>query len=145
MTRSRENKGSSSLRQRNAIKFFGTLFDSYKFHAQTNLFEHISTKHIIYNVMIDHLTGFLNKCVLAFKRDNHPKTSSSVKQKTQRPSALVFSVSRMTSFLVIIPYIPPWYLKLLFYTITWSKFSICNCSPIYPEFFGPGIIDQIWL
>ena len=40
--------------------------------------------------MINHLTGFLNKCVLAFKRD--------------KPLALVFSVSRMTSFSVIIPY-----------------------------------------
>ena len=40
--------------------------------------------------MINHLTGFLNKCMLAFKRD--------------KPSALVFSVSRMTSFSVIIPY-----------------------------------------
>ena len=45
--------------------------------------------------MINHLTGFLNKCVLAFKRDNHRETSS---------SALVNSVSRMTSFLVINPY-----------------------------------------
>ena len=51
----------------------------------TNLFEHISTKHIIANIMINHLTGFLNKCMLAFKRDNHLKTLSSVKQKTQRP------------------------------------------------------------
>ena len=33
-----------------------------------------------------HLTGFLNKCVLAFKRDNHLETSSSVKQKIPRPS-----------------------------------------------------------
>ena len=31
--------------------------------------------------MIHHLTGFLNKCVLAFKRDNHLETLSSVKQK----------------------------------------------------------------
>ena len=54
--------------------------------------------------MINHLTGSLNKCVLAFKRDNHLKTLSSVKQKTARPSALVFSVSRMTSFSVIISY-----------------------------------------
>ena len=55
--------------------------------------------------MINHLTGFLNKCRLAFKRDNHPEISSSVKQKTPRPSALVFSVSRMTSFSVTIPYV----------------------------------------
>ena len=27
--------------------------------------------------MINHLTGFLSKCVLAFKRDNHLETSSS--------------------------------------------------------------------
>ena len=32
--------------------------------------------------MVINLTGFLNKCVLAFKRDNHIETSSSVKQKT---------------------------------------------------------------
>ena len=55
--------------------------------------------------MINHLTGFLNKCVLAFKRDNHLETWSSVKQKTPPPAALVFPVSRMTSFSVIIPYI----------------------------------------
>ena len=54
--------------------------------------------------MINYLTGFINKCVLAFKRDNHLKTSSSVKQKTPLPLALVFSVSRMMSFSVIIPY-----------------------------------------
>ena len=54
--------------------------------------------------MIHYLTGFLNKCMLAFKRDNHLETLSSVKQKTLRPSALVFSVSGMTSFSVIIPY-----------------------------------------
>ena len=30
--------------------------------------------------MINHLTGFLNKCLLAFKRDNHLETSSSMKQ-----------------------------------------------------------------
>ena len=59
---------------------------------------------IIDNVMINHLTCFLNKCVLSFKRDNHLETLSSVKQKTPRPSALVFSVSRMTSFSMIIPY-----------------------------------------
>ena len=35
----------------------------------TYLFEHISTKHIIDNVMVNHLTGFLNRCVLVFKRD----------------------------------------------------------------------------
>ena len=55
--------------------------------------------------MINHLTDFLNKCVLAFKRDNHLETSSSVKQETQRHSALVFSVSRMASFSMITPYI----------------------------------------
>ena len=55
--------------------------------------------------MINHLTGFLNKCLLAIKRDNILKTSSSVKQKTPPPSALVFYVLRMTSFSVIIPYI----------------------------------------
>ena len=54
--------------------------------------------------MINHLTGFLNKCVLAFKRDNHLETLSSMKQKTLGPLALVFSVSRMTSFAVIIPF-----------------------------------------
>ena len=54
--------------------------------------------------MINHLTGFLNKCVLSFKRENHLETSSSVKQKTQWPLALVFSVSRMTSFSVVIPF-----------------------------------------
>ena len=70
----------------------------------TNLFEHLSTKHIIDNVMINHLTGFLNKCVLAFKTDNHLEKSSSMKQKTPRPSTLLFSVSRMLSFSVIIPY-----------------------------------------
>ena len=43
--------------------------------------------------MINHLTGFLNKCVLAFKRDKHLETSSSVKQKTLRSSALVFTVT----------------------------------------------------
>ena len=57
--------------------------------------------------MINHLTCFQNKCVLALKRDNHLETSSSVKQKTQRPSALVFSVLQMTSFSVIIPYRKP--------------------------------------
>ena len=31
--------------------------------------------------MINHLTCFLNKCLLAFNRDNHLGTSSSVKQK----------------------------------------------------------------
>ena len=31
--------------------------------------------------MINHLTGFLNKCVLAFKRDNLLETSSSVKKE----------------------------------------------------------------
>ena len=36
--------------------------------------------------MINHFAGFLNKCVLAFKRDKHPEASSSVKQKTPRPS-----------------------------------------------------------
>ena len=30
--------------------------------------------------MVNHFTVFLNKCVLAFKRDNHLETSSSVKQ-----------------------------------------------------------------
>ena len=59
----------------------------------TNSFEYISTKHIIDSVMMNHLTNFLNKCVLVFKRDNHLETSSSVKQKTPRPSAFVFSVS----------------------------------------------------
>ena len=54
--------------------------------------------------MINHLTGFLNKCVPAFKRDNHLETSSSVKQKTPRPSASVFYVSRITSLSVTIPY-----------------------------------------
>ena len=68
----------------------------------TNLFEHISTKHIINNVMINHLAVFLHKCVLAFKRDNHHETSPSVKQKTLQTLALVFSVSRTTSFSVII-------------------------------------------
>ena len=52
------------------------------------------------NVMITHL----NKRLLAFKRDKHLETSSSVKHKTQRPSALVSSVSRIMSFLVIILY-----------------------------------------
>ena len=32
--------------------------------------------------MINHLTGFLNKWVLVFKRDNHLETSSSVKLGT---------------------------------------------------------------
>ena len=82
MTRSRENKGSSSLKQMNAKYLFGTLLNSYKFHAQLI---YISTKHTIDDVMINHLTGFLNKCVLAFKRDNHHETSSFVKQKTPRP------------------------------------------------------------
>ena len=104
MTWSRENKGSSSLRQRNVEYFFGTLLNSYKFHAQLIHLNIISTKHIIYNIMINHLTGFLNKCVLACKRGNHLETASSVKQKTSRPLALVFSVSQMTSFSVIIPY-----------------------------------------
>ena len=45
----------------------------------------MSTKHIIDNVMINHLTGFLNKCVLAFKKDDQLETLSSVKQKTPRP------------------------------------------------------------
>ena len=54
--------------------------------------------------MVNHLTGFLNKCVLSFKRDNYLEPSPSVKQKTPRPLALVFSVSRMTSFSVIISY-----------------------------------------
>ena len=36
--------------------------------------------------MTYHLTGFLNKCVLAFKRDNHLEKSSSVKQKIPRPN-----------------------------------------------------------
>ena len=53
--------------------------------------------------MINHLTGVLNKCAQAFKRDNHLVTSSSVKQKAPRPSALVFSVSRMARLSVIIP------------------------------------------
>ena len=44
--------------------------------------------------MINHLTGFLNKCVLEFKRDNHLETLSSVKQKTQRPFGLdIFCVT----------------------------------------------------
>ena len=43
--------------------------------------------------MINHLTGLLNKCVLTFKRDDHFETSSSVKQKTPRPVAVVFSVT----------------------------------------------------
>ena len=50
------------------------------------------------------MTWILNKYAPAFKRDNDIETSLSVKQKTPRPSALVFSVSRMTSFLVIIHY-----------------------------------------
>ena len=75
MTRSRKNKGSSSLMQRNAKYFFGTLLNSYKFHAQL-IYWKIYKKHIIDNVMINHLTGLLNKCVLAFKRDNHLETSS---------------------------------------------------------------------
>ena len=51
--------------------------------------------------MINHLTGFKNKYVLAFDRDNHLETTSSVNQKTL---TLIFSVSRMTNFLAIIPY-----------------------------------------
>ena len=50
------------------------LWDTYQFiqiSRTTDLFEHLSTKHIIDNVIINHLTGFLNKCVLAFKRENH--------------------------------------------------------------------------
>ena len=43
--------------------------------------------------MINHITGFLSKCVLAFKRDNHLGTSSSMKQITLRPSASIFSVT----------------------------------------------------
>ena len=71
--------------------------------------------------MINHLKGFLNKCVLAFKRDNNLETSSSMKQKTTaRPSVMACSVwdndrgtrhscglvdseSRMTCFEVIMP------------------------------------------
>ena len=102
----RENKSSmrSSLRLRNAKYFFGTLLKLYKLHAQLNHFEYISTEHIIDNVMIHHFTGFLNKYVLAFKRDYHLETSSSIKQKTLRLLVLVYSISRMTSFWVIIPY-----------------------------------------
>ena len=37
----------------------------------------MSTKHIIDNVMLNHLTCFLNKCEQAFKRDVHSETSSS--------------------------------------------------------------------
>ena len=37
------------------------------------------------NVMINHFTGSLNKCMLAFKRDDNLETSSSVKQKTLQP------------------------------------------------------------
>ena len=58
------------------------LWDTSKFiqiSRSTNVFEHISTEHIIDNVMINHLTCFLNKPVLAFKRDNHLETLSSVK------------------------------------------------------------------
>ena len=62
--------------------------------------------------MINHFTGFLNKCVLAFKRDDHLETSSSMKRKTQQPSAFVFSVSRMISFLVIIPYINAYWVNM---------------------------------
>ena len=100
----RENKSSSSLRLRNAKYFFGTLLKLYKLHAQLNHFEYISTEPIIDNVMIHHFTAFLNKCMLAFKRDNHLETSSSMKQKTLRVSVLVYAISRMTSFWVIIPY-----------------------------------------
>ena len=55
--------------------------------------------------MINNLTGFLIQKVLAFKRDDQFETLSSVKQKTLRPWALVFSVSRMMSFSLIIPYV----------------------------------------
>ena len=41
--------------------------------------------------MMNHLTGFLNKCVLAFKGDSDLETASSLKQ----------SLPRMTSFSVI--------------------------------------------
>ena len=99
-----KNKSSSSFRLRNAKYFFGTLLKSYKLHAQLNNFEYISPEHIIDNVMIHHFTGFLNKCMLAFKRDNHLETSPFMKQKTLRLSVLVYSISRMTSFWVIIPY-----------------------------------------
>ena len=100
----RENKSSSSLRLRNAKYFFGTLLESYKLQTKINHFEYISTEHILDNVMIHHFTGFLNKCMLAFKRDNHLETSPSMKQKTLRLSVLVYSISPMTSFWVIIPY-----------------------------------------
>ena len=54
-------------------------------------------------------TSALPQCLwgsyLAFKRDNHLETSSSVKQKMPRSSALAFSGSRMTSFWVVIPYL----------------------------------------
>ena len=51
--------------------------------------------------MINHYTGFLNKCVMAFKEDYHLETASSMKQKTLWLLALVLSVSRMTCFSVI--------------------------------------------
>ena len=71
--------------------------------------------------MIYHLTGFQNKYVLAFKRDDHLETSSSVKQKTPRHSALVFSVSRMTSFSVIIPYIEMTTLTVCWVSDVWRE------------------------
>ena len=98
----RENKSSNSLRLRNAKYYFGTLFESYKLQTKINHFEYISTEHIIDNVMIHHFTGFQNKCMLAFKRDNHLETSPFMKQKTLWLSVLVYSILRMTSFWVIL-------------------------------------------
>ena len=68
MTRSQEIKDSSSLRQRNAKYFFGTLLNTYKFHAQLIYLDIYQQKHIIDHVMINHLTDFLNKSMVAFKR-----------------------------------------------------------------------------
>ena len=53
--------------------------------------------------MINHFTCFLNKCVLALRRDIKP------------PSALVFSVSRMTSISVVIPHRKDVYIAELLY------------------------------
>ena len=69
--------------------------------------------------MVNHLTGFLNNCALAFKRDNYLETSSSVKQKTPRPSAIgIFCVTN-DEFLGDYPLqiaIPPLLSFIQFYT-----------------------------
>ena len=65
--------------------------------------------------------------MLTFKRDNHLEISSAVKQKSPRLSALVFSVSQMTSFSVIILYIYVYISDIAFIMSGITLFMLYSC------------------